>query len=138
MNEWIINAATVAVVLAALLLLTVVARIYDKQDSLLEQIKTAKELKVAAESLIEKLSKREITVWIARDKNGELYLFFTKPYRLEDSSIWLESDDGAGNNIRLCDELWPKVKWEDKEPLEWRVQIEYKTVPDCLTKKIKL
>lgn len=136
MNEWIINAATVAVVLAALLLLTVVARIYDKQDSLLEQIKTAKELKVAAESLIEKLSRREITVWIARDKSGALYLFFTKPYKLE--VIWLEPDDGAGNNIRLCDELLPKVKWEDKEPLEWRVPIEYKTVQDCSTKKIKL
>jgi hypothetical protein len=135
MNEWIEIGLTIVVILAAWLLLTVVLRIYDKQDSLIEQIKAAKQLKDAAEALIEKLSKREITVWIARDKSGALYLFFAKPVKWEDSFIWLDPNNDTANNIRLSDDIWPEVKWEDKEPLELRFPIEYSSTESCSTKK---
>jgi hypothetical protein len=133
MNEWIEIGLTIVVILAAWLLLTVVLRIYDKQDSLIEQMKAAKQLKDAAEALIEKLSKREVTVWIARDAGGALYLYFVKPVKRTDSSVWLgEKQTGF---ISLRDESWPEVKWEDNEPLELRFPIGYGSTESCSTKK---
>ena len=52
-------------------------------------------------------------MWIARDKDGELYLFSEKPSKREE--FWLMS---RGTVIQLLSELFPEVKWEDEEPRE--------------------
>lgn len=53
--------------------------------------------------------------WIARDEDGELYLYRTVPTKL--SSCWLSFniDDGIDD---LCDGdvLFQCIKWEDEEP----------------------
>lgn len=54
-------------------------------------------------------------MWIARDKDGELYLFSEKPSKREE--LW-----GMSRRtiivIQLPSELFPEVKWEDEEPRE--------------------
>ena len=52
-------------------------------------------------------------MWIARDKDGELYLFSEKPSKREE--FWLMN---RGTVIQLPSELFPEVKWEDEEPRE--------------------
>ena len=54
-------------------------------------------------------------MWIARDKNGELYLFSKKPSKREES--WLMSR-GTITVLQLPSELFPEVKWSDEEPRE--------------------
>lgn len=54
-------------------------------------------------------------MWVARDKDGSLFIFNKKPYKLESS--W-----GLINDPFYCVEIdnniFPEVKWEDKEPKE--------------------
>ena len=54
-------------------------------------------------------------MWIARDKDGELYLFSKKPYKKEE--FWNMSW-GTITVLQLPSELFPEVKWEDEEPRE--------------------
>ena len=54
-------------------------------------------------------------MWLARDKDGELYLFSEKPSKREE--FWLMSR-GTITVIQLPSELFPEVKWEDEEPRE--------------------
>ena len=54
-------------------------------------------------------------MWIARDKDEELYLFSKKPYKKED--YWSNSM-GTITVLQLPSELFPEVKWEDEEPRE--------------------
>ena len=54
-------------------------------------------------------------MWIARDKDKELYLFSEKPSKREE--FWLMSR-GTITVIQLPSELFPEVKWEDEEPRE--------------------
>lgn len=54
-------------------------------------------------------------MWLARDKDGELYLFSEKPSKREE--FWLMSR-GTITVIQLPSELFPEVKWEDEEPKE--------------------
>lgn len=55
----------------------------------------------------------KIKGWIARDEDGELYLYDTEPWR--DENLW----QGRGRNEwELNDNnLFPNLKWED-EPIE--------------------
>ena len=56
-------------------------------------------------------------MWLARDKDGELYLFLEKPSKREE--FWLMSrGTGTITVIQLPSELFPEVKWEDEEPKE--------------------
>ena len=48
--------------------------------------------------------------FIARDKDGRLFLYETKPWRGE--LVWKYTDSG----IRIFKELFNFVKWEDEEP----------------------
>ena len=54
-------------------------------------------------------------MWIARDKTGELYVFYeTKPYKDEDRGLWLN-----GGEWKEVPKHWfPEVQWSDKEPRE--------------------
>lgn len=52
-------------------------------------------------------------MWIARDKDKSLWLFYEKPTK--EKYVWL-SNFGIGTQIRINEKLFPEVKWEDKEP----------------------
>lgn len=56
-------------------------------------------------------------MWIARDYNGDLYLFNTKPKKYETRGQWLSSD-GAFFVEDIARELNIQVNWEDEEPRE--------------------
>ena len=70
----------------------------------------------------------KITAWIARDKNGELTFYETKPIKVIESGIWTCSES---DNITTLfgDEFlfkFPEVKWEDEEPTEVELTIKIK------------
>lgn len=54
--------------------------------------------------------------FIARDKNGEIWAFKSKPFKSETNEVWMSNDW----HIRIDDGLYPDVKWEDIEPAELR------------------
>ena len=54
-------------------------------------------------------------MWIARDKDEELYLSSEKPSKGEE--FWL-MNCATTIVIQLPSELFPEVKWEDSEPTE--------------------
>lgn len=57
-------------------------------------------------------------MWIARDKDGSLWLYDEKPIREEKCSVWINesniTDEGIGV---LQPTMFPSLKWED-EPIE--------------------
>ena len=58
--------------------------------------------------------------WVARDKDGTLYLYFgEKPEKC--NTIW---DDYEDSFIGLDDSLFPEVKWSDEEPTKVRLVID--------------
>ena len=51
-------------------------------------------------------------MWLARDKNDDLYLFIDgKPEKVE--NLWLNVD---GDFIQIDSRLFPEVKWSDEDP----------------------
>lgn len=59
-------------------------------------------------------------MWIARDCNGELRIYRTKPTKYPDMGVWI-SLDVIGVFIDKCkatDILFSNVKWSDEEPRE--------------------
>ena len=66
---------------------------------------------------------KEIEAWIARDRNGKLYLYRDRPLRY--GNIWRTDDSIAGIGfLRFADELVPEVQWPDKEPTKVKITIE--------------
>lgn len=55
-----------------------------------------------------------ITMWIARDMNGELWLHSEK--LVKSDRVWLS--EGEFEELQLEDDWFPEVKWSDKEPRE--------------------
>ena len=53
-------------------------------------------------------------MWIARDKNCQLYLFLRKPLKIESKGYW----DYGHLLGRLPAGLFSNVKWTDEEPFE--------------------
>ena len=67
---------------------------------------------------------KEIEAWVARDRNGKLYIYRDRP--LKDDDVWFtdyESPLGI-NFMRLADESFPEVKWSDKEATKVKITIE--------------
>ena len=57
-------------------------------------------------------------MWIARDKNRELWLYDEKPTREEKYSCWINKSSITNEGIgTLDDTMFPELKWED-EPME--------------------
>ena len=59
-------------------------------------------------------------MWIARDKDGRLFLFtFVKPVRKDEEGCWVKADchSDLADSIRLDDNLFPQLTWDD-EPME--------------------
>ena len=54
------------------------------------------------------------SIWIARDKDGRLFLYEKKPIG-RDSTSWLISPNS--NNEEIDDDWFPEVTW-DTEPIE--------------------
>ena len=59
-------------------------------------------------------------MWIARNKNGELYLFtFVKMIRCDEDGCWVKDEchRNMGDSIRLYDNLFQRLTWND-EPIK--------------------
>lgn len=53
-------------------------------------------------------------MYVARDKNGTLWLYSEKPWREEDCGLWFSD---STNIMQINSEEFPQLKWED-EPIE--------------------
>lgn len=59
--------------------------------------------------------KKSVRMWVARDKNNKLYVYQNKPIKSVDE--WkLSYGNGKIHMLSISNELFPSVKWEDKEP----------------------
>lgn len=55
-------------------------------------------------------------MWIARDKNGSLYIYEEAPHKTATfNACWVKR---RGYMNKIPSNLFPEVKWEDKEPRE--------------------
>ncbi len=57
----------------------------------------------------------KLTLWLARDKDGELYLYFNRPERGE--TVWV----AESGYMRIDDNLFPNLTWGD-EPKEITIE----------------
>lgn len=61
-------------------------------------------------------------LWIARDKNGDLYLHDTKPHRDVDT---FHSFGPYSKDIYLWDDMFPSVTWENSpQEVELKLVVE--------------
>ena len=54
---------------------------------------------------------KALEAWVARDKDGSLYMYTAKPKKRRDS--W---HAGGVGYVKLDDSLFPEVQWSDGEP----------------------
>lgn len=59
----------------------------------------------------------EIELWVARDKNGTLYLYKDRP--IKDKFIWYS----PGFSLVLASASFPEIQWSDKEPTRVSITI---------------
>lgn len=52
-------------------------------------------------------------LWVARDKDCELYLFTKKPNKIK--KVWA-TGDCTTDCVRIDSDSFPDVQWEDEEP----------------------
>ena len=57
--------------------------------------------------------KNKVKVWLARDKDGSIFMHNNKPKKYSIDSIWM-----SDYFVKLNKEEFPSVKWEDDEPTE--------------------
>lgn len=67
---------------------------------------------------LKEINRNKDNLWVARDKDGSLFLFTTKPkkhskdnYWFVDSSLYLLKE-----SLQLPTDMFPQVKWEDEVP----------------------
>ena len=58
----------------------------------------------------------KVKVWLARDKDGSIFMHNNKPKKYSIDSIWMS--DCFFVKKKLNKEEFPSVKWEDDEPTE--------------------
>ena len=61
---------------------------------------------------------KKIEAWVARDKDGKLYLYRDRP--IKDKFIWYS----PGFNLLLASASFPEVQWTDEEPTKVKLVIE--------------
>lgn len=66
-------------------------------------------------------AKKSIRAWVAREKNGALFLFCEKPKKRK--SYWINLN--TFNSLVLPKEAFPNVKWEDNEPTRVYIRRSY-------------
>ena len=59
----------------------------------------------------------KIEAWVARDKDGKLFLYRLKP--LKDLTVWYS----PGFSLALGRTPFPEVKWSDDEPTKVSITI---------------
>ena len=57
--------------------------------------------------------KNKVKVWLARDKDGSIFMHNNKPKKYSIDSIWM-----SDYFVKLNKEEFPSVKWEDDEPTD--------------------
>ena len=62
---------------------------------------------------------KELKAWVARDKNGMLYLYLAPPRK--NQSKWLPNI--RSDYFEIGRKCFPEVKWEDEEPTEVSITI---------------
>ena len=65
-----------------------------------------------------KKENKALKAWVARDKDGSLYMYPNKPKKHSD--YWYAPEVGC---TKLDDSLFPEVQWSDEEPKEIRLSI---------------
>ena len=60
-------------------------------------------------------------MWLARDKNNELFLFVGPELPEKEEDQWLSIRDEW---VEIDSNLFPEVKWSDKEPTKVKLVIE--------------
>ena len=60
----------------------------------------------------------KIEAWVARDKDGKLYLYRDRP--IKDKFVWYS----PGFNLLLASASFPEIKWSDDEPTKVKITIE--------------
>ena len=67
-------------------------------------------------------------MWIARNKNNDLYIYVNKPIKYEENQFFLADTDGEFSGffnttngleqeVQICSSLYPEVTWENR-PIE--------------------
>ena len=58
-------------------------------------------------------------MWLARDSDGELFMYDVKPVKKEDLGVWgFDWDTPQGDSCEINSDMFPEVKWSDEEPRE--------------------
>lgn len=71
-------------------------------------------------------AKKSIRAWVAREKNGALFLFREKPNLFREKPKKSKSygiNSNTFNSLVLPKEAFPNVKWEDNEPTRVCIRI---------------
>ena len=90
---------------------------------------TRKETKEWAKNVVDHIfhrhHKEEATIdcWLARDHNGFLGYYYSKPTKYDD---WWDNDGCKDFFGELDSTLFPNVKWEDEEPTPVTITIKMK------------
>lgn len=61
------------------------------------------------------------SIWIARDKNGDLYAYKTRPKRSQDIWIDMAHYERGGTSKKLSLYWFPELTWQD-EPIELTIK----------------
>ena len=69
---------------------------------------------------------KAIKAWVARDKDGMLFLYLAKPRKYQRK--WLPNI--GADYFEINRELFPEVKWEDEEPTELTFTVKDKMKQD--------
>ena len=65
---------------------------------------------------------KALKAWVARDENGDILLYISKPLKFE--GRWIPTS----HRLTIMNkESFPKVKWEDKEPTKVTISIKRRT-----------
>ena len=59
----------------------------------------------------------KIEAWVARDKDGKLYLYRDRP--IKDKFVWYS----PGFSLVLASASFPEIKWSDDEPTKVSITI---------------
>ena len=72
-------------------------------------------LSEAERIILENIDKKYFN-YIARNKNGSLYLYFSKPYKNNDAGIWKELSFMHCEDFYMFKNLFQFITWNDSEP----------------------
>ena len=72
----------------------------------------------------DKASNGDLTVWVARDEDDYIFLHASKPIKSIEYGCFAEHN--CNLVVGINKELFPFVKWEDKEPTEVEITIRKK------------